>query len=97
MRDIKKYSAWDLLHVFVKAAQPFPKHQRKFWMSGFDDEAIRNQQMFWTKLSYVHNNPLKAGIVSRPEDYRYSSARNYILGDHSVLEVDTSLAGHMLP
>ena len=29
------------------------------------------------KLNYIHNNPVKAGIVDRPEDYRLSSARNY--------------------
>lgn len=29
------------------------------------------------KLNYIHNNPVKAGIVENPEDYQYSSARNY--------------------
>jgi hypothetical protein len=27
-------------------------------------------------MNYIHNNPVVAGLVSRPEDY-YSSARNY--------------------
>lgn len=29
------------------------------------------------KLEYLHNNPVRAGLVNRPEDYLYSSARNY--------------------
>ena len=29
------------------------------------------------KLMYLHNNPVRAGIVAKPEDYLYSSARNY--------------------
>jgi len=29
------------------------------------------------KLDYIHDNPVKAGIVERPEDYLYSSARDY--------------------
>jgi putative transposase len=29
------------------------------------------------KLDYIHNNPVTAGIVEKPEDYLYSSARNY--------------------
>jgi hypothetical protein len=29
------------------------------------------------KLDYLHNNPLIAGIVEKPEDYLYSSARFY--------------------
>lgn len=104
MRDIKKYSAWDILetieeneprlmNIFIQSASNYPRHKRKFWMSRFDDEVIRNEEMFWTKLHYIHTNPVKAGIVVKPEDYKYSSARNYILGDNSVLEVDTSMAG----
>ena len=34
--------------------------------------------MTWQKLNYIHNNPVKAGIVEKPEDYIYSSARSYI-------------------
>ncbi len=104
MRDIKKYAAWDIMNaleadgrhdlikLFEDSARTFPNHRRKFWMSRFDDEVIRNQQMFWGKLKYIHNNPVEAGLVNRPEDYKYSSARNYIVGDHSVLSVDTTMA-----
>ena len=28
-------------------------------------------------LDYIHNNPVVAGIVEKPEDYLYSSARDY--------------------
>jgi len=49
--------------------------------------------MFWTKLNYIHNNPVNAGLVRRPEDYKYSSAINYLFGDHSVITVDTEFAG----
>jgi REP element-mobilizing transposase RayT len=105
MRDVKKFTAWDmmealktdgkkeLLRLFEREASVFPRYQRKFWMPRFDDEVIRNQQMFFSKLLYIHNNPVEAGLVERPEDYRFSSARNYILGDHSVLHIDTSLGG----
>jgi REP-associated tyrosine transposase len=104
MRDIKKYSAWDimeqleinnspLMKTFISEAKKYPNHKRKFWMKRFDDEVIRNEKMFWTKLLYIHKNPVEVGLVVKPEDYKYSSARNYVLGDHSILEVDTSLAG----
>ena len=29
------------------------------------------------KLNYIHNNPVRAGIVEKGEDYLYSSARDY--------------------
>jgi REP element-mobilizing transposase RayT len=102
MRDIKKYSAWDIMNelenqgkenlcrLFSAMGSKAKNQKRKFWMERFDDEAIRNYRMFLTKLEYIHYNPIKAGLVSYPEDFKYSSARNYLLGDHSVLYVDTN-------
>jgi putative transposase len=104
MRDIKKYTAWDVLELleeqgkrnliglFAARARPYPRHKRKFWNARFDDEVIRNSEMFFTKLAYIHDNPVRAGLVEKPEDYPYSSARNYILGDHSEIYVDTEYA-----
>ena len=103
MRDIKKYSAWDIMQylnennecekIFKEEAKDYRNQKRKFWMPRFHDEVIRNQKMFWSKLRYIHNNPVEAGLVRKPEEYKYSSARNYINGDHSVLFVDTEYAG----
>lgn len=62
-------------------------------MHRFDDEVIRNQKIIWTKIKYIHNNPVKAGLAEKPEDYKYSSARNYILEDDSILYVEKSWTG----
>lgn len=105
MRDIKKFTAlqiFDLLDkredktlidIFEKAAIGINDQRKKLWMKRFDDEVIRDQQMYWTKLKYIHNNPVKAGLVLKEEDYKYSSARNYINNDHSILEIDKELGG----
>lgn len=34
----------------------------------------------YTAVNYIHNNPSKAGIVKKPEQYVFSSARDYIIG-----------------
>lgn len=91
MRDIKKYTAWEILtlleteepesvKVFQKHVKPGQKQQ--LWIHRFDDQVIRNNKMLWTKLKYIHNNPVKAGLVEKSKDYKYSSARNYIEKDH---------------
>jgi hypothetical protein len=49
--------------------------------------------MYWTKLHYIHNNPVEAGLVNKPESYKFSSAQNYVYADNSILEVDTDYAG----
>ena len=101
MRDVKKFSAWDimdavgqnneprLLRLFHVEAKKVPGQRRKFWMRRFDDEVIRNEGMLRTKTEYIHNNPVKAGLVARPEDYIYSSARNYSHSGKHVLDVVT--------
>jgi hypothetical protein len=34
----------------------------------------------WQKLEYIHNNPVKAGLVYKAEEYVFSSAANYVFG-----------------
>jgi REP element-mobilizing transposase RayT len=59
----------------------------KLWMDRFDDLVIENDKTLQIKIEYIHNNPVKAGFVDQPEQWKYSSARNYILGDHSLMSV----------
>lgn len=42
---------------------------------------------------YIHLNPVRAGIVKRPEDYRWSSYREYVLGvnDEGITDADETL------
>ena len=105
MRDIKKFTAWQifdkldaindntLLTSFEEAAKGIKDQERKLWMKRFDDEVIRDQKMFLTKLNYIHKNPVNAGLVLKEVDFKYSSARNYAYNDHSILEVNTELGG----
>jgi hypothetical protein len=85
----KQHRKDKLMQLFAREAQRFNDQRRMFWTKRFDDEVIRNAGMQRTRLEYIHNNPVKAGLVINPEDYKYSSARNYVLDHHSVVEVDT--------
>jgi REP-associated tyrosine transposase len=100
MRDIKKYSARDLMDQIknegkenllqIFECMALRNEKRKLWTKRFDDQVIRNTEMLNIKLDYIHYNPVKVGLVENPEDYKYSSARNYLLNDHSVIFVDTN-------
>ncbi|MFN8348668.1 MAG: hypothetical protein U0X91_26955 [Spirosomataceae bacterium] len=37
---------------------------------------------------YIHENPVKAGLVDKPWEYRFSSARDYMNNQKGLLEVD---------
>ncbi len=44
-----------------------------FWQRRFYDHIIRNETDFQRHLDYVHYNPVKHSLVSRPEDWPHSS------------------------
>jgi putative transposase len=47
---------------------------REIWQKGFTDHRIRDTQDFAGHRLYIHQNPVMAKLVTRPEEYRYSSA-----------------------
>jgi len=44
------------------------------WVTGYSDHRIRDDEDFEIHRAYIANNPVKAGLVEYPEQYRYSSA-----------------------
>ena len=43
----------------------------------FFDRALRTVKEYHEKVWYIHLNPVKAGLVSRPEDWLWSSVHDY--------------------
>jgi len=41
------------------------------------------------KLRYMHRNPVKRGLVSRPEDWAWSSFRHYATGIEGTVEIES--------
>lgn len=44
------------------------------WQREYFDRFMRNEEQFANTVAYVENNPVAAGLVARPEDWRFSSA-----------------------
>jgi REP element-mobilizing transposase RayT len=102
MRDFKKYTSkkiiqtiieepesrreW-MLDYFKKACEHLKREQQyKIWQNGYHAEHIYSNKFIKQKIEYIHNNPIKDKIVAQPEDYYFSSARNYA-GLENELEV----------
>lgn len=58
----------------------------QFWQQDNHPIELSTNEMMDQRLDYVHNNPVEAGIVERPEDYLNSSARSYA-GKLGLLDV----------
>jgi putative transposase len=55
----------------------------RFWQEGGGfDRNIRDRPELGKEIRYIHLNPVKRGLVFRPQDWPWSSARWY-LGDHT--------------
>lgn len=59
----------------------------KVWTGNNHPEEIYSQEFFQRKLHYIHNNPVRAGLVLEPSQYLYSSAANYE-GKKGLMEID---------
>jgi putative transposase len=44
------------------------------WQRGYTDRRVRDGKEYEGCVIYIHQNPVKAGLVQNPEDYKYSSA-----------------------
>ena len=58
----------------------------QFWQQDNHPIELSNNTMIDQRLDYLHNNPVEAGFVIHPEEYPYSSARDYS-GEKGYLEV----------
>lgn len=67
-----------LLVQFKEAGLGAKKEQHyKIWQDGYHAIDTWSHQFIYQKLNYIHNNPVEDKTVVKPEDYLYSSARNY--------------------
>ena len=49
----------------------------QFWRQDNQPQELYSPAFIFQKMNYIHNNPVEAGIVERPEHYIYSSAKDY--------------------
>lgn len=58
------------------------------WKRRFDDLIIYSQEQFKTKLEYIHNNPVRAGLADTATDWEYSSACDWLEGVDGQIPVE---------
>jgi len=77
-----KYKMKMIKGSFSRKINKINDKEGKIWQKGFYDECITGSLHLIQKLEYLHNNPVKAGIASSPEEYLYSSYNHYIKTDY---------------
>ncbi len=60
-----------------------------FWQARYYDFNVWSERKRIEKLRYMHRNPVKRGLVLRPEDWEWSSFRHYATGEQGVVEIES--------
>ena len=63
--------------------------RKQFWQTRYFDRNIITQDEFSEKLQYMHRNPVKAGLVEKPEDWPWSSYRHWLTGECGRVEIES--------
>lgn len=72
-------------------------YNRKYGRTGhlfqdrFLSEPVDAEAYLWTVLPYIHQNPVKAGICHFPEEYPWSSYREYLCQEEGFCDCGTIL------
>jgi len=79
MRDFKKFTAQKTLRNLVGLG--------KIWQDRYDRQAIWSEKILRTKITYIHENPVREGLVTEPEAWFHSSAADYVGRDSGPVTV----------
>ena len=66
-----------------------PVEGAPFWEPRYYDFNVWSEAKRIEKLRYIHRNPVRRGLVERPEDWRWSSFNHYATGAEGPIEVES--------
>ena len=73
----------------LKLSVSMRSRERPFWQAHYYDFNVASHQKFVEKLRYIHRNPVKRGLVIKPEEWLWSSYRHYQTGMHGTREIES--------
>ena len=79
---------WMMITFKIAAAKHKRNSEFQFWTHENHAVLIYSTKFIEQKIDYIHNNPVRAGIVENPEEYIYSSAKNYA-GEKGLIDIET--------
>ena len=62
--------------------------QYQFWKNNYHPVELSRDFIKNQRLNYLHENPVRAGLVWEPWHYKYSSAIDYYTNEKGLISVD---------
>ncbi len=104
LRDFKKFTATQILKSIENETESrrewllymfkfYAKHNSdnrhyQFWQQDNHPIALWTLEVIWQKLTYIHYNPVRAGLVAEPWHYLYSSASDYYVNKKGLIDIE---------
>jgi putative transposase len=60
----------------------------QFWKQDYHPIELNTAEKIKQRLDYLHENPVRSGLVWDPWHYKYSSAINYYTNEHGLLKIE---------
>ena len=77
----------------LKLSVSVQSKERPFRQPRYYDFNVHNEEKRVEKLRYMHRNPVKRGLVEKPEDWQWSSFRHYATGIEGTVEIESFRTG----
>lgn len=77
----------------LKLSVSVQSKERPFWQARYYDFNVHSEQKRIEKLRYMHRNPVKRGLVAKPEEWVWSSFRHYATGETGTVEIESFWTG----
>jgi putative transposase len=73
----------------LEDVQPNGRRAFRFWQRGGGyDRNLRTVEDVYEKIEYIHNNPVRRGLVTAAADWTYSSACAWETGEDRPIAID---------
>jgi putative transposase len=97
VNEPQKDSLATAIQVLKQTTSKALKHadDTQFWQRRYYDFNVWTHEKRIEKLRYVHRNPVKRGLVEKPEDWLWSSFRHYATGVKGTVEIESFWTTHM--
>ena len=73
--DYLKEGGFDRSLEKLRRSEGERQHRYSLWDHHPNLKRVTDEGVFMQKVHYIHQNPVRAGLVERAEDYRWSSIR----------------------
>ena len=88
LRDVQEHSSTMISKWLIDSQMQPRESSSELWKEQARAIGILNERTLRTKINYIHSNPVKRGLCAAPEEWLWSSWRNYYLDDDSIFRID---------